>query len=137
AAPMNWTPAPWTPQLKRNTIISATVLGLLNAWFFTHAGTSLVHELMAIGLLLIIPFASLFLVRSYAISDGQLYIKRLIWTNRYPLAGLQRVEVAPNILATSRTLRGNRGFFVYAGWCRHPTLRTYRAWVSDTQRTMV
>ncbi len=39
--------------------------------------------------LVILPGAALFIIRSYAIEPNVLAIRRLLWTTRLPLAGLQ------------------------------------------------
>lgn len=134
---INHMPAPWSPQLKRLTIISAVVLAALNLLLFSTAGLSLVREITAMSLLLIIPFAALFLVRSYAVDNNKLHIKRLIWTSHYSLDGLQEIEVLPNAMQRSWMLFGNRGLFAYAGLFRNRDLGCYRAWATDMERTLV
>ena len=86
---------------------------------------------------LILPAAALFIVRSYAIEPNVLAIRRLLWTTRLPLTGLQSAEVSPNVMRGSLRLFGNGGMFSITGLFRNRALGNYRAFVTDLKRTVV
>jgi hypothetical protein len=86
---------------------------------------------------LILPAAALFIVRSYAIEPNVLAIRRLLWTTRLPLAGLQSAEVSPNVMRGSLRLFGNGGMFSITGLFRNRALGNYRAFVTDLTKTVV
>ena len=86
---------------------------------------------------LILPAAALFIVRSYAIEPNVLAIRRLLWTTRLPLAGLQSAELSPNVMRGSLRLFGNGGIFSITGLFRNRALGNYRAFVTDLKRTVV
>jgi hypothetical protein len=85
----------------------------------------------------LLPVAALFIVRSYAIEPNVLAIRRLLWTTRLPLAGLQSAEVSPNVMRGSLRLFGNGGMFSITGLFRNRALGNYRAFVTDLTRTVV
>jgi hypothetical protein len=78
-----------------------------------------------------------FLIRSYAISSDELFIRRLFWTTRLPLAGLKSAEVMPRAMSGSLRICGNGGAFSFTGWFRNKPLGHYRAFVTDLNRTVV
>jgi hypothetical protein len=86
---------------------------------------------------LLLPVAALFIVRSYAIEPNVLAIRRLLWTTRLPLAGLQSAEVSPNVMRGSLRLFGNGGMFSITGLFRNRALGNYRAFVTDLTKTVV
>jgi len=85
----------------------------------------------------ILPAAALFTVRSYAIEPNVLAIRRLLWTTRLPLAGLQSAELSPNVMCGSLRLFGNGGMFSITGLFRNRALGNYRAFVTDLTKTVV
>jgi hypothetical protein len=86
---------------------------------------------------LILPAAALFIVRSYAIEPNMLAIRRLLWTTRLPLAGLQSAELSPNVMRGSLRLFGNGGMFSITGLFRNRALGNYHAFVTDPTKTVV
>ncbi len=86
---------------------------------------------------LILPAAALFIVRSYAIEPNVLAIRRLLWTTRLSLAGLQSAELSPNVMRGSLRLFGNGGMFSITGLFRNRALGNYRAFVTDLTKTVV
>jgi hypothetical protein len=89
------------------------------------------------ALLLMLPVAALFVVRSYAIEFNELLIRRLLWTTHLPLAGLQSAEVVPDVMRGSLRLFGNGGMFSITGLFRNRALGNYRAFVTDLKKTVV
>ena len=95
-------------------------------------------------LIILLPFAllalvgpALFTIRSYTVEPRELLIRRLLWTTRLPLAGLQSAEVLPNVMRGSLRLFGNGGMFSITGLYRNRALGNYRAFVTDLNRTVV
>jgi len=87
--------------------------------------------------LLILPGAALFAIRGYAIEPNALAIRRLLWTTRLPLSGLQSAEAVPNVMRGSLRLFGNGGMFSITGLYRNRALGNYRAFVTDLKKTVV
>jgi len=94
-------------------------------------------HLMVLLPLLLLPGAALFIIRSYEIEPNVLAIRRLLWTTRLPLSGLQSVVVVPDAMRGSLRLFGNGGMFSITGWYRSRALGNYRAFVTDLKRTVV
>jgi Bacterial PH domain len=87
--------------------------------------------------LAVILICALFTVRGYSIGNRELEIRRLLWTTRLSLHGLQGAYFDPN--ATHRSIRtfGNGGFFSFSGHFRNKELGSYRAFMTDRRRTVV
>jgi hypothetical protein len=78
-----------------------------------------------------------FVVRSYAIADDAILVRRLFWDTRLELAGLKTAEVVPNAMRGSIRTCGNGGGFSITGWYWSRRLGAYRAYVTDLNRTVV
>ncbi|MEK7950695.1 PH domain-containing protein [Luteolibacter soli] len=78
-----------------------------------------------------------FVVRSYTIAGDELLIRRLLWTTRLPLAGLKSAEALPRAMSGSLRTCGNGGGFSFTGWYWSKALGSYRAFVTDLNRTVV
>ena len=81
--------------------------------------------------------AALFVIRGYSVDSGALLVRRLLWTTRLPLPGLQSAEFMPGVMRGSLRLWGNGGMLSITGWYRNRTLGNYRAFVTDLNRTVV
>ena len=77
------------------------------------------------------------MVRGYTITRDELLIRRLFWTTRLPLAGLKSAEIVPQAMSRSLRTCGNGGGFSFTGWYWSKTLGSYRAFVTDLNRTVV
>lgn len=86
---------------------------------------------------LIVLATALFIIRDYTIASGELLIRRLLWTTRVQLSGLQSAEFMPNAMCRSIRLCGNGGMFSFTGWYRNRTLGNYRAFVTELKNTVV
>jgi len=89
-----------------------------------------------------LPFAllltcALFTVRGYAIGPDAIWIERLFWNTRLPLAGLDSAQADPAAMRGSIRVFGNGGFFSFSGWFRNRRLGAYRAWVTDPRHAVV
>ena len=78
-----------------------------------------------------------FMVRGYVLTERELIIHRLGWTNRWPLAGLTAAEVDPDALKKSIRLWGDGGLFSFCGWFRNKKLGLYRLFATDPKRCVV
>jgi hypothetical protein len=81
--------------------------------------------------------AALFTVRAYTITPDAILVHRLLWATRLPRAGLQSAEFVPKAMCKSLRTCGNGGFFSFTGFYWSKSLRSYRAYVTDLQRTVV
>jgi hypothetical protein len=78
-----------------------------------------------------------FMIRSYAITEDAVLIRRLFWTTRLDRAGLKSAEVIPKAMSKSLRTCGNGGGFSFTGWYWSKPLGFYRAFVTDLNRTVV
>ena len=78
-----------------------------------------------------------FTIRSYAITEDAILIRRLFWTTRLDRAGLKSAEVVTKAMSKSLRTCGNGGVFSFTGWYWNKTLGKYRAFVTDLNRTVV
>jgi hypothetical protein len=78
-----------------------------------------------------------FVVRGYVVTDRELIIERLGWSNRWPLAALASAELDPQAMKGSLRLCGNGGLFAFCGWFRNKKLGVYRAFATDLKRAVV
>jgi hypothetical protein len=92
-----------------------------------------------LGLLppLLVGVSALFCIRGYAVEEDALLIRRLLWTTRISLAGLQSAAVVPKAMNGSLRTCGNGGLFSFTGWYWNRSLGSYRAWVTDLPNTVV
>jgi hypothetical protein len=125
--------APWGKTLCWMSAFSVVVVLAVSVPIFLKIKREPAGWLVA----LLLPVATLFIVRSYAIEPNVLAIRRLLWTTRLPLAGLQSAEVSPNVMRGSLRLFGNGGMFSFTGLFRNRALGNYRAFVTDLTRTVV
>jgi Bacterial PH domain len=133
--------APWSKSLiVASTFATLVCLGVSYAlWTLPLRGGS--AESLRFWLVLlplaVILICTLFTVRGYSISNRELEIRRLLWTTRLSLHGLQGAYFDPN--ATHRSIRtfGNGGFFSFSGHFRNKELGSYRAFMTDRRRAVV
>jgi hypothetical protein len=81
--------------------------------------------------------AILFTIRGYTVTADAILVHRLFWTTRLPLTGLQSAAVDPEAMRRSIRTFGNGGLFSFSGWYRNSALGAYRAFVTDTHRSVV
>ena len=80
---------------------------------------------------------ALFTVRSYTIAPDAILVQRLLWATRLPRAGLKSAEFVPKAMCRSLRTCGNGGFFSFTGFYWSKTLKSYRAYVMDLNKTVV
>ena len=130
--------APWGTALLVVSSLCVAAGVFVNALpFFARAAVRQPLELAGLGILAILLAAMPFVVRGYTIEPDALAIRRLLWTTRVPLAGLQSATFTPDAMRRSLRLLGNGGMFSITGWYRNRALGTYRAFVTDLKNTVV
>jgi hypothetical protein len=128
--------APWGKMLRWMSAFSVVlVMGIfITIWVLDQSSASRAALLLLPGLLV---GAALFIIRDYTIEPQELLIRRLLWTTRLPLAGLQSAVFQPGAMRGSLRLCGNGGMFSFTGWYRSRALGNYRAFVTDLTQTVV
>lgn len=132
--------APWSGFLKGvSIVVAALLLGAAALIAFTvPAQAAPIWHALGIGLpLAVLLGAAPFVVRGYALHDGELRVRRLLWTTRVPLGALREATIDPQAGDGSLRLFGNGGLFSFSGWFRNAKLGRYRAFVTDWQRAVV
>lgn len=132
---MKWHPAPWSNGLKLVSTFGTVLLLVIAAILSRHQPPA--HSWIALLFLLILVGCALFTVRGYALSPDALLVQRLLWQTSVSLSGLQSVEAAPDVMARSIRIIGNGGLYSYSGRFRNRALGTYRAFVTDSRRTVI
>ncbi len=92
--------------------------------------------LIAVPLVVLLGCA-LFTIRGYTIIGDSLLVHRLLWATALPLAGLQSASFEPGAMRWSLRLWGNGGLFSFSGRYRSRQLGSFRAFVTDLNRTVV
>jgi hypothetical protein len=123
--------APWGKSLWISTTIGCFVVGVPTVYQLLN-GRLIGWLLLAV---LLVPLVCT--VRGYTITGTELEVARLGWTSRWPLAGLQSATVERGVMARSLRTFGNGGLFAITGRFRNARLGAYRAYVTDTERTVV
>lgn len=123
--------APWGWSLKMTTGIFSFVGGVPTIYQLAQG------RWIGVVLAVIVLGALPFMVRGYTVTSRELEIHRLGWTTRIPLAGLRDASARPGVMRGSWRLWGNGGIFAIHGWFSNAALGRYRAFVTDTRRTVV
>lgn len=123
--------APWGWSVKVTSALFCFVAGVPTAFQLGHG------RWIGVVLAAVVLSTVLFLVRGYTVTPRMLEVHRLGWTTRIPLDGLREVAVRPGVMKGSWRLWGNGGVFAISGWFSNAALGRYRAFVTDTRRTVV
>jgi hypothetical protein len=123
--------APWGWSLKVSTAIACAIVAVPTVYQLAN-GRPIGWLLLAV---LVVPI--FYMVRGYTITPTHLEVARLGWTSRWPLDGLRSATVERGIMARSLRTFGNGGLFSITGRFRNARLGAYRAFVTDTERTVV
>jgi hypothetical protein len=131
--------APWGVSLKvMSALGSIILLAIVAAGFAFFAGQRQVWILtMQIMPALILLGALPFMILGYQLTDGQLSIKRLGWSSRLSLQGLESATADPTATKGSLRTFGNGGLFCFAGRFWSKKLGHYRAFVTDPANAVV
>ena len=76
-------------------------------------------------------------IRSYRLTEEDLYSRHLGWSQHWSLRDLRDVKIRPGILTGSIRTMGIGGFFGYIGRFRSQLLGNYQAYVTDSSRAVV
>lgn len=132
---MNTQRAPWgTPLIVISILTTILCVGIPVAMLWNDPG---IPPWLAALPLAIIAGSAPFTIRGYGLTADAVWVRRLCWTTRLPLDGLQSAEFIPNAMRRSLRTCGNGGLFSFTGYYRNKQLGGYRAYVTDLQRTVV
>ena len=93
---------------------------------------------LAGGVLLALFVAiALVAIRGYRIDNGELVVRRPLWSTRYSLAGLSSAARDPRALRLTVLGFGNNGFFAVNGWRRVEPYGWCRALATDAANAVV
>jgi len=131
--------APWGTALRWSSfgLVALAVAIIAGSAWMSHGAPRSSIWLAAGSMPLILLCCLPFVVRGYTISGDELLIRRLFWTTRLPLTGLKSAESVPQAMSKSRRTCGNGGGFSFTGWYWNKALGSYRAFVTDLNRTVV
>lgn len=131
--------APWSTQLRTATVLSVVMLLIVLAAMVA-AGRQMQPlargALIALPLLLIAGTAAC-TVRGYVLTEHAILVRRLGWTTRLPLAGIESITGDAQAMSGSIRLAGNGGLFSFSGEFWNRKLRRYRALATDPSRAVV
>jgi len=136
---MNHYRAPWG-KLLIFTSLFATLLCVaagFGGWWLHSLSLGLAPVLVSWLLPVLVFGCALFTVRGYVIIPDAILVRRLFWTTRLPRAGLKSASFEPGVMSKSLRTFGNGGFFSFTGWYWNKSLRSFRAYVTDLNRTVV
>jgi hypothetical protein len=127
--------APWsTSLLVVSSLATALCAGIAIGMVWNDRGMLRWLALLPLALVL---GSALFTVRGYTVTADDILVQRLFWTTRLPLAGLQSARFEPGAMRWSIRTFGNGGLFSFTGFFRNKLLGAYRAFVTDSRRTVV
>lgn len=127
--------APWG-----TTLIIASVLCTLLLVGFAINGILMGGALgwiISVTLLGFLFSCALFLIRGYTITSTAIFVHRAFWKTPISLAGLKSAKSKPAPMRRSWRTFGNGGIFSITGYYRNKTLGDFRAFATDTKRTVV
>jgi hypothetical protein len=73
-------------------------------------------------------------IRGYQIADGVLQVRRLLYSPKFPLAGLKSVDLCRNAFDGARKKHGNDGLGAISGLYSSQKLGEFRAYLSDPDK---
>lgn len=127
--------APWgTLLIVVSSLTTVLCVGIAGAFVAIGHGALPWVAALPLGLL---ATAVLFTIRGYAVTSDAILVRRLLWTTRLPLTGLQSVQFQPDAMHGSIRAFGNGGLFSFTGFFSSRALGGYRAYVTDVHRTVV
>ncbi|MCP5052607.1 MAG: hypothetical protein GY940_35895 [bacterium] len=131
--------APWSTGLKVITVFSILILiGTMLVGLLIGPRETLIWTISMVALpgiiLVVMPF---FAINGYTVTPQILYVNRPGRQSKIPLETLQSAEFDPGAMNKSFRTFGNGGFFSFSGKFRNKKLGSYRAFVTDTARSVV
>ena len=131
--------APWGFSLKLLTITSSSILlgiSIVSLYYYADNGEIWLFAMVILPLVIMLSSA-FFIIRGYEISNGKLFVRRLIWDTEISLDKLQAIEVNPHAMKRSIRIFGNGGLFCFSGLFRNRQLGYYRAYATDPKSAVV
>jgi hypothetical protein len=129
--------APWSTALKWISVL-ATLL-LLGVSFLLPAPPEYPPLFWFVRLLgpVILTGTALFTVRGFEIQGGALFVQRLFWKTRIPIATLNAVEYRPGAFGWAIRTFGNGGLFSFSGWFYQKPLGSFQAFGTRTTDAII
>lgn len=87
--------------------------------------------------LLIVVGAALFTIRGYSVTNDAILIHRLFWDTKLSRQGLLSADLDPDAFRGAMRTFGNGGLFGFMGWYQSSHLGSFRAFATDSARTVV
>ena len=131
--------APWGKTLICISILlTALCVGTSAVTPMVIPGLTGAMRIGTIWLPMVIPAGCLpFVIRSYAITEEAILIRRLFWTTRVERVGLKSAAAVAGAMRGSIRTCGNGGGYSITGWFWSKRLGFYQAYVTDLKRTVV
>ena len=134
--------APWSTGLKVTSAVGTVILvGVgIGAYRAIPVPTGFTHQFgLAVALILpaLLVGSLLFMVTGYAVEGTELYVRRLLWSTRISLQGLNRIWIEPAVCKGSIRVFGNGGLFSFTGLFYSKRLGRYRLFATDISRSVV
>ncbi len=119
------------PLELRAKLLTAFIVGLLLL-----LGRDSLPALFVLASLILIA-AAVVGIRGYRITEEELQVKHIGWSQYWALRDLRDITVRPGVLSGSMRTMGIGGFFGYIGRFRSSLLGDYQAYVTDGSRAVV
>ena len=134
--------APWPTGLKITSAVGTVlILGVgIGAYRAIPVPTGFTHQFgLAVAMILpaLLVGSLLFMVTGYAVEGTELYVRRLLWSTRISLQGLDRIWIEPAVCKGSIRVFGNGGLFSFTGLFYSKRLGRYRLFATDISRSVV
>ncbi len=131
--------APWGPLLTGMTLLSTILLlGMAAVGVSERPAGQVVWNLVMIVIpLVMLVTAVFFMIRGYLLYADTLYVRRLGWYSKIPLAGLQHVVFDPEVTSKMSRRFGNGGMFCFAGYYKSKKIGPVRVFATDLRRPVV
>ena len=134
--------APLSGRVKASTALGTVVLlgeSALLLGLSSRVPEPVASVFRAVGATLVALFAAVALVaiRGYRIENGELVVRRPLWSSRHSLAGLESAARDPRALRPTLYGFGNNGFFAVNGWRRVDPYGWCRALATNAANAVV
>lgn len=133
-------PAPACTRIRLITALSlggSAVSGVLILLFVPGARMLPFIATMAAAMPLYILFLwFLARLRHYSLSDSELRVRRLLYSPKFPLAGLVSVEAVAEPLKAARKIYGNDGLGAISGRFKNKEWGTFSVYLTDPARAV-
>lgn len=132
--------APWSKSLLVVSITMTIVLlsmGISNWRSIANLQITTLGFWLALLPLALIVVAALFVIRGYSITPDTILVHRLFWDTKLSRNHIQSASFEPNALRSTIRTFGNGGLFSFTGWYHNTRLGSFRAFATDSARTVV